>query len=474
MQRDIFLCHTGADKAWVEELATRLERETIDGRQVVVFFDKWDIDGGENLLTKIEQGLQTSRFVGVVLSPAMTKADWPTLEWQTQVYEDPAGKKGRILPILRHHTDPVTGEPIEIPLPLKILGRYDFTVPKKSEGEFQRLLRRLRGQRPPRGAGFVESQSHGLAGQEDPTGDEESIVSNLLFATRLPASLWSDESTLEHPRDVIDQVQPRIPFLSRGGRLWSFYNPELRGNPFRHILTGRFRREERVTDWLTDGQKRPRLIQLLNDGLRNHCYKRRIKGLGDDREHYFCPTTKGSMREFQWGPGGRTRTLAKIVPAPDGSSLGVHHAAWMRFIVLGSSVYLLIQPGWAFTTDGVTPVDGRAMGILSTRWGGKERNAAVLRNVLMWGLLLRDGPGNIVIDLGSDSIELEPVPAHARVSVGVDNDEIRLDRLLAGAGGGEIIGTQTDDDLDNVVELRDLGLLEPLNQLDDAFPMSED
>jgi RNA-directed DNA polymerase len=102
--KDIFLCHTGADKDWVEELAKRLEDEPVADRKIGVWFDKWDIDGGENLLDKIEAGLKSSRFVGVVLSPAMTRAEWPKLEWQSQVYEDPAGRKARILPILRHQT----------------------------------------------------------------------------------------------------------------------------------------------------------------------------------------------------------------------------------------------------------------------------------------------------------------------------------------------------------------------------------
>ena len=81
--KDLFLCHTGADKPWVEQLATRLEQEKIKGRPIDVWFDQWDIDGGENILAKIEEGLRASRFVAVVLSPAMTRADWPTLEWQT-------------------------------------------------------------------------------------------------------------------------------------------------------------------------------------------------------------------------------------------------------------------------------------------------------------------------------------------------------------------------------------------------------
>jgi hypothetical protein len=58
---DLFLCHTGADKDWVRELGVRLEQERINGRSIEVFFDEWDIDYGENVIAKIDQGLRHSR-----------------------------------------------------------------------------------------------------------------------------------------------------------------------------------------------------------------------------------------------------------------------------------------------------------------------------------------------------------------------------------------------------------------------------
>lgn len=240
MLKDIFLCHTGADKDWVEALAKRLEEETIDNRQIAVWFDKWDINGGENILDKIEEGLKSSRFVGVVLSPAMTRAEWPKLEWQSQVYEDPAGRKARILPILRHHVDPVTGEPIEIPLPLRILKRYDFTNPKRFEAEFRELLRRIRGIANPRG-GAPAPAGPAFVGQEEPTGGEESLLTNLLPPLRVPDKLWSDETKETDAGKLIEKLKPRFPFWIGDGQLHSFWAPESQRNPFKTVLTGRLK-----------------------------------------------------------------------------------------------------------------------------------------------------------------------------------------------------------------------------------------
>ena len=40
--KDIFLCHTGADKPWVERLAERIEAEPYQNRFLGVVFDKWE------------------------------------------------------------------------------------------------------------------------------------------------------------------------------------------------------------------------------------------------------------------------------------------------------------------------------------------------------------------------------------------------------------------------------------------------
>ena len=63
--KDLFLCHGGADKAWVRELGARLEAEWIGDRHIEVFFDEWDIDQGDNVVSKIDQGLKEARLVAV-------------------------------------------------------------------------------------------------------------------------------------------------------------------------------------------------------------------------------------------------------------------------------------------------------------------------------------------------------------------------------------------------------------------------
>ena len=91
--KDIFLCHTGADKPWVEALAEKIESVPFDGRFLRVVFDKWDFAFAKNIVLELEREIDACRFIGIVLSKASLSADWPTLERTIAVWSDPSGSK---------------------------------------------------------------------------------------------------------------------------------------------------------------------------------------------------------------------------------------------------------------------------------------------------------------------------------------------------------------------------------------------
>src|ERR1700691_3095103 len=78
--KDLFLCHTGADKPWVEALAARIESVRYRDRYLGVVFDKWDFGKGKNIVLEIERCIDECRFIGLVVTKAMLTADWPTME----------------------------------------------------------------------------------------------------------------------------------------------------------------------------------------------------------------------------------------------------------------------------------------------------------------------------------------------------------------------------------------------------------
>lgn len=473
--KDLFLCHGGADKAWVRELGARLEAEWIGDRHIEVFFDEWDIDQGDNVVSKIDQGLKEARLVAVVLSPAMLKREWPEAEWTARFMSDPKGRKGQLLPILLHDRDPETNELIDIPMLLRPIRRFDFSKPSNFEAEFAELIRKLRGERPRRGGWRVDAvvpRGAVEAGAEAADDVQEVLVSNLLLVTALPQKIWSDAATTQKMKDVWATLKGvRVPpFLLTDGRLYSFFPPDSKDSPFRPFLLGTSPRADLVSEWLESPDHARMLVRLFNDALQEHAYHLGIRNLKDNRKQFYCPIyDAGKPRQFRWGGGGRVRTIAKLATRPDKSTIGIHYAAKMRFMVLGSRIFLLIEPGWMFTSDGVTPLEGKQVTVLSTKFGGKERNAAVLRNVLMWSMLLANDHGNIRIAIGETHLIIDAVPALASVPAGIDGDAMKLDRIFADETGGEVTEESNagDEELEQALIMAVTGSLGPDGESND-------
>ena len=91
---DVFLSHSSKDKPVVRELAERLKA---DG--VRVWFDEWEIQIGDSIPSKIEQGLEESRILILAMSANAFGSDWVSLERGTAMFRDPQNKQRRFIPL---------------------------------------------------------------------------------------------------------------------------------------------------------------------------------------------------------------------------------------------------------------------------------------------------------------------------------------------------------------------------------------
>src|SRR5262249_285350 len=87
-----------------ERLAALIEADR-SGHPLKVFFDKWDILPGGDVPIELEQGLQNSRYVGLVLSPESLSSEWVTLERSTAIHRDPRARERSLIPLLRRTCD---------------------------------------------------------------------------------------------------------------------------------------------------------------------------------------------------------------------------------------------------------------------------------------------------------------------------------------------------------------------------------
>ena len=72
---DLFISHASEDKDFVRPLA-----ESLRAHRLAVWFDEFELKPGMGLRESIDQGLLSSRFGLVVLSPAFFAKSWPSWE----------------------------------------------------------------------------------------------------------------------------------------------------------------------------------------------------------------------------------------------------------------------------------------------------------------------------------------------------------------------------------------------------------
>ena len=125
---DVFLSHSSVDKPRVARLAERLERAGFR-----VWFDRPNIDSGEDIVTAIEQGLERSRVLVLCMTKAAFESEWVRLERNTATFRDPANHDRRFLPLRL--------DDCQIPATLRRLKYIDWRA--ESDSAWQQLLATL-------------------------------------------------------------------------------------------------------------------------------------------------------------------------------------------------------------------------------------------------------------------------------------------------------------------------------------------
>ena len=94
---DVFICHASEDK---DAVAIPL-KEALEARGYTVWLDKFAMKIGDRLLDKIDEGITTSRFGVVILSPAFFNKKWTKRELSGLAAREDAEDRPLILPV-RH------------------------------------------------------------------------------------------------------------------------------------------------------------------------------------------------------------------------------------------------------------------------------------------------------------------------------------------------------------------------------------
>jgi tetratricopeptide (TPR) repeat protein len=99
--QDFFVSYTQADRAWAEWIAWELEAA---GYTTVL--QAWDMPAGTAFIHAMDQAVQQTRHVVLVLSPAYLRSQMAEAEWRPAFKADPSGEARRLLPVRVEDCEP--------------------------------------------------------------------------------------------------------------------------------------------------------------------------------------------------------------------------------------------------------------------------------------------------------------------------------------------------------------------------------
>jgi glycosyltransferase involved in cell wall biosynthesis len=94
--KDVFICHASEDK---QKIAGPL-KSAFDRDKISSWYDEAEIEWGESIVEKINEGLRSARFVIVILSPAFMRQHWPKRELFAGLSEEASAGRNTVLPLL--------------------------------------------------------------------------------------------------------------------------------------------------------------------------------------------------------------------------------------------------------------------------------------------------------------------------------------------------------------------------------------
>lgn len=90
----VFLSHSSQDKPLAKKLARELTEAGVD-----VWLDEWNIAVGDSISTRIQEGLDSSDYVAVMLTKSSVSSGWVNKEWQSKVGDEASRRQTIILPL---------------------------------------------------------------------------------------------------------------------------------------------------------------------------------------------------------------------------------------------------------------------------------------------------------------------------------------------------------------------------------------
>ncbi len=239
----------------------------------------------------------------------------------------------------------------------------------------------------------------------------------LFPVVEFPREVFSAEARIQTESEILKTCCGPGPlaFLLKGSRLYS--TTPLTGNCAVSAALNDDRNLARVplAEWISDPERAPWAIELMNRLLRYHAWKR---GMRYDELHGLFYFTRSKPKKLWWEFDGKA--ALREVTAPDMKWVPIegnrcaefqcgwkHEAVRAGFTEILGSLFLRLEPACFLTElDGKTPSASQPIGLTDTFLLNREADCQLLQTVRFWTTVLAKGHREIRIETGTNPIRV--------------------------------------------------------------------
>lgn len=260
----------------------------------------------------------------------------------------------------------------------------------------------------------------------------EKLSSNIFRFSKLPKFIYQFDARIANPKEIFEKLgnTERPVFLLNSKKLHTFFNPNGFSRFRDEVIDYSSKKELIVRDLLKDKDARRIVVELMNLEFKQLCFNEKISFNKQYGRYFFLVKGKTFKNRIEYYDSKTKRkdTHRTVVAFKEYKTRSFyrHFAFEIKYIISEEGFFMVINPQYLFTNDGLNPLENKAeITKLTNYLTSKERNQQILNHVHFIFSFLAKGSQKLVMSaIEGSEIELSSYQFfNVNFGIPLDNNE---------------------------------------------------
>jgi hypothetical protein len=218
---------------------------------------------------------------------------------------------------------------------------------------------------------------------------------NLFEFLKIPQKIYYGDTTVRWHSEITTLLDGtwKPPCLLNREKIWCFFDLTEGKNPLKALVEQSTVESVSIDEFVGITGGTQELVRLFNESVIDHLFSIGLRVDTKKKRAYFTMGYDGNPKEIRYQ--GRMKKATRTVAKPRVSSntgkiiYWEHKAFWFKIEKIGDNWYLIINPTYVFTTDGIKKLlKSERVSVLSTKKASRDYNLHVHNDFTFWANII--------------------------------------------------------------------------------------